>query len=265
MLRPIYFCKTFPAWKTYPGNVLYVIVRFLRISLENATMQCSIFSAYEFYILISNNRNSKIAILTKVSYKIISFVIISTSMLLFTFRLFEFQMIPENSNNNLTQSSSNITVDQKIILVSSDYSNSTWYKVMKLFGIINLNGVSIIVLMLINILIGKSVKESIYKKKYIQNNSNNKTKNKEDEIQVSLRLMIYYGSIQNIFGRMPSLIFYIINSFVKNLHHDFDYIIIVSIFFFYFSKFPMFFFTNKMFESVAIQYLKYVFSLFKFR
>jgi hypothetical protein len=183
---------------------------------------------------------------------------------LFTFRLFEYKIVPEYSNNNLNQSTSNITGDQKVILVPSDFSGSTLFKVFKLLGFINLNGINIIVLTIINIFIGKSVKESINKKKYIQNNSNNTTNNKTDETESSLRLMIYYGSLQNIVGRTPSLIYFIINSFIY-IHHDFEYINVSTVFLFYFSHLVMFYYTNKMFKSVTIQYLKFASSLLKFR
>jgi hypothetical protein len=101
-LRPLVYCKESSLTTSYISNLIHLINRYLRSVFEMTSTLCCIFSSLYFYFKL---KKSNFNFLSRVSYKIVCFILFTLSAILFSYRTFEFKIdqVIFNSTKNDNQ------------------------------------------------------------------------------------------------------------------------------------------------------------------
>ena len=264
ILKPIFHCETTLTKDTLFSNIFFVgFIHYGASVLENSAFMCCILSTFEFYVLVSEKLGkSKFYLLySKINYKIKCFIVFLFSVLLFLYQIFEFEIV------NTEESYLNVT-KYKYTKKDSSFRYSTFYAVNQIIVFSLRDFLNNIILIVLNVLIFFSVKQSIINKKNIRTISKDLNKRKNSiktnlrirNAKHSIKLMIYFGGINNIVGRLPLLVYFLLNSHFpfEQIHLILKFGVIVLLVSYSF-HFILYFFTNKLFRKLCYKYVSLFF------
>ena len=283
-VRPIYICRNTLTREQYYSALIYLISAYMITIFEMCSVVCSLFSSIEFYILISNQKKSKLILFRKYSYKLISLILFIICSVIYSFRLYEFEIVEGRRSVNSTFASNNSSpfINVKYYCNKSSYSNSIYFKIHKLFGSLLLNGVNPIVFIILNVMIFIRVRNSLKQKRLLLKNEiestmtstskqqtdvinskkvNSKisTKNAEN----SLNLMFILGNLNTLTTRACILGYFIFDTIYEGSKLT-EIICIFAIIIYHILNFLIFYFTNNVIKNVTHNYLKRLI-FFKFK
>jgi hypothetical protein len=273
-LRPLYHCENVTSAGTY-GSVLFFIVflHYLSSVLEMTAIVCHNLSMFDFYLLVSgiNNSNLEQSRLRKFiihrlkkNHRIICFLVLISSMVLFSFQTFEFEIKASSFAQNFTSLASVNGSMKPGMRYNYSKQKSKWCD-EKLFIInqkmaftlrdnINLN-----VLVLLNTLIFFRLKEVLRNKIQLLD-KNGKGGKELDELVKSVRSkmnLILASSLNTFLGRYPIWVY-----FMMDIYFDWSQLhllckfAVLAVDFSYSLNFLLFYFTNNIFKRVTNSFVK---------
>jgi hypothetical protein len=253
-IKPIFHCFYSPTRGKY-FSVIYFIyfINYLSSVLEQSVFVSNILATIEFYLLILNKHESKYNFLRRVNSKIIGLIVFISSSLLFLYQVFGFNIkklkINHRPFHNLSSATDFFSIEK------SAFSFSIYYRINQIAGFVIRDFINLFILTFLNILIYIKIKKSIRKKLTIQANVSSSVKN----IDNSLKLMVFLGSLNNIIGRIPIAIWSILDTiYVYEKTHLLLKISVLTVNLSFGFHFILYFFTNKLFKKVCLTYLSYI-------
>lgn len=262
--------------------LVYLLIFFASV-LEMSAFLCHITSTFDFYLLIINQQKAYKAI-HKIPYPAKTFIIFAISFLLFTYQLFVFYV----GSEDIVESASNQTIHSyKIYKLSVyDFGGTKAKTGIEIFSFLLRDGFNLAVLIVMNILIFKKVNESMERKKSILNlarnrtmtdisemptqntnastNTNINTEKNMKKTQIKTAVMVCMTCLNYVFGRLPILVVYIVRNFVQNdLTEWMNKIAVLCVYLSYAFCFPLYYYSNKRFQSVFHRHIRKALRLFK--
>jgi hypothetical protein len=265
IIRSTYYCKG-GIYRTYAVAFIHYVNRYLRnVSEMEAAVSC-ILASLEFYLILTNNYKSKYNILAKFSYKVIIFVVFVFSILLFSFRLLEYEIRPIKSNQTI-----NLTSTKTYRLEKTEFVKSNFYFFIKTFSYILLDFLSVVIMVIVNFLIFINVRLLMKQKRYINGkNNSNKTMENIKNTNKTVKLMFLIGSLNSILGRIPNFVYFIFDIFLDPIYFKTligillptTYTILAFSFVF---KYFLYYLTNNLFKNILENHLFYLVRSVKLR
>ena len=257
-LRANYYCPNPQTYGSYINSVIHIISTYFRNVFDLLAILFTILSSLECFITVKSP--SKNNLISKISYKLITAVVVVLCTLFFIYRLFEYDIKPQTHRNRTLY-----------FLQKSNFSKSSFYAFNKTTSFAFSNGITVFILVILNILLFLSIRKSIRNKIRIQSSirtnakrSNDDTldrKNKLTRVKINhqVKLLVYGGSLNAIIARMPSLILLVIEFELSNTYSDFRSIVVLislaSLLISYSIKFVLFYFSNNLFRCLLNQYV----------
>lgn len=241
-LRPMYHCEMA---STYKSNLIVIFQMYFRgyfgSALEEAAFLCNLIATFQFYIMVANVKSSKLKILERVDYRIICTVVLLFSCLLFIYQVFEFKIV------------SHVNIDNKTIFTTESIN----LQYQHIFNINRIIAFSIrdflnpFISIILNIIIYLNVRRVMIRKKTLQKNVSSNMKNVDN----SLKLMIFFGSLNNIIGRVPIALWYILDIFYyyENTHLVLKFAVL-AVDLSYAFHFILYYLTNKLFRKIFLNF-----------
>ncbi len=249
-----------------------------------------ILSTLDFYFLISN-LNKKFPRLSKINYKLATFVIFIFSSLAFLFQPFQEAIYIQHV---IFTDSGEIELYQGWIYLMAEtyFSRTTFKKIYELFWFSFRDGVLLLILILLNVLIYIQVMKSIKNKKKMLNKSNltnsvsmlkdemnsiqteneslenvesrkgyAKSKTKEDRAVIKLTIMVVLGCINTIINRIPILLCFIIRNIIgwTGPVPTLNSVACLVVYITYSLYFFLYFYSNKRFRKTFFEGLNKIF------
>lgn len=263
ILRSCYYCKD-TRLGTYTINIMHIFNRFARNTFELSAIIVSILSTIEFYLLLINQHKSKYNLLSRISYIINALLVLILSSLIFSYRLFETDILKFKYNNVTFGNKSDL-----YYISNSKFSNSYLFRINNVASFLLLGGISGIVLLILNIVIFVKVKQILHKKQIVQGataiNTQRKSSLNIENTKRSMILMVFVGSANTIIGNMPQLVFYIFEVFKIKMNNDFfKYSSLAAHTFLALSftiKFILYYWTNNLFRNTFHDYFRILFHI----
>jgi hypothetical protein len=253
-LKPLFHCYYSPTRGKYYSVIYFIyFINYLSSVLEQSVYLCNILSTVEFYLLISNKQQSKFNILKMINSKLIGLFVFISSLILFLYQTFEFDIrsykIYQPPFYNLSSTTDFFTIEK------SKFSFTNFFRVNKIAGFVMRDFINLLILIFLNILIYLNIRKSIRRKLEIQSNVSTSAKNVDN----SLKLMVFLGSLNNIIGRIPIAIWSILDSVYS--YEKTHLLLKIAVLFVNLSfsfHFILYFITNKLFRKVFLNYLSYI-------
>ena len=260
IIRSTYYCKG-GIYRSYAVAFIHYYNRYLRnVSEMEAAVSC-ILASLEFYLILTNNYKSKYNILARVSYKVIILIVFIFSMILFSFRLLEYEIKPIKSNQTATF---NLTIAQTYKLDKTDFVKSNVYFFIKTFSYILLDFLSVVVMVIVNFLIFINVRLLMKQKCNINGKNNtNKTMENIKNTNKTVKLMFLVGSVNSIIGRIPNFVYFICDIFLDpNKYKTLIGILLPTTYtilaFSFVFKYFLYYLTNNLFKNILENHLVYI-------
>jgi hypothetical protein len=242
-LRPMYHCETVSTYKT---KLIVIFQSYFRgyfgSCLEEAAFLCNLIATFQFYLMVANVKSSKFKRFARFNYKIVCFIVFLFSCVLFLYQIFEFKIVSHMNNDNKT-------------IYTTESINIEYHY---LFNINRIVAFSIrdflnpFISIILNILIYLKVRRVIKRKKTLQKNKTTNMKNVDN----SLKLMIFFGSLNNIVGRVPIALWYILDIFYNyEKTHLVLKFAVLAVDLSYAFHFILYYVTNKLFRQIFVNYL----------
>lgn len=253
-IKPVFHCFYSPTRGKYYSVIYFIyFINYAASVLEQSVFLCNILATVEFYLLISNKQQSKYNILKRINYKIFGLIVFISSSLLFLYQIFEFNIKSIKINQPPFYNSSSAT--DFYIIEKSVFSYSIFYRINQISGFVIRDFINLFILTILNIMIYLTIRKSLRKKLEIQNNVSTSVKNVDN----SLKLMVFLGSLNNIIGRIPIAIWSILDTVYdyENTHLLLKVAVLTVNLSFGF-HFILYFITNKLFRKVFLNYLSFV-------
>jgi hypothetical protein len=250
---------------------LYFLAYFKSV-LEFCINYYCLVGTFDFYLSISSKSSASSKsnnCLSKISYKIICLIIFIFGCILFSFRIFDEEIIFLNQSNL-----SNFSLGSGYQLEKTSFSEWPLTKWIIMLSFFLRDFVYVIILIILNSMIFYKVRKSIRHKKFIQNiNINVSNTNEAGEprktssldtkfkrTNLSLKMMIIIGNLNNLIGRISILLYFILDTTIchyKNitLGEIMFNLIIFCVYFSYLIKFFLYYITNKTFRSILKAYI----------
>jgi hypothetical protein len=268
-LRAVYYCQNPQTYGKYINCNIHLMSTYFRSVFDLIAILFTIISSIECFNGIRSPSRSKL--LSKISYKLVTIVVIFICLSLFAYRLFEYDIKPLILKNNQTL----------YFLRKSNFTKSTFYGLNKIISFTFSNGITVCILVLLNCLIYIKIRNVIKNKINIiqlsaktindnnysnndtslqsQNSTNKNNTLKQIKINNQVKLLVYGGSLNAIIARVPLLIL-LINEFAfTNYTNDFNNIVVLIGLAFlllsYSIKFLLFYLANNLFRSLFNHYV----------
>ena len=252
-LFPLYYCKTCSTASMYISQFYFkYFIVYAASVLEMSAILCQIISTYFCFRLISKKQTT-----FHCSYVLISLFVIAISGLVYLYQLFEYQINEYELILNFVGYTKNMTI------FKTEYGSFHFNVVMSIIEIAAFtlrDGLSSVVLIVLNILIFIKVRKNLKRKKRmvmekstvnndLTDNTNSLTK--VDRSQIRLTIMVLVSCANCLVGRTPILLFFILRNFLEELQlAKLLYFAISCIYFSYFISFFLYYITNKKFKYV---------------
>lgn len=267
IVRFFFSIKSFQSTLVYNIYLLYFLW-FLPAVLELMALVCHTASTMDYYMLVketSLHANCRASFLkTSFIYKIM--VILILSVVTFSYLPFchEVDWIGHLDSNSSTKGF--------YAIKPKDFNRTTIKKIIEIISYLIRDFIIILILILMNVLIYfqvknalKNKKKLLYNSKSVKDFSSNKIKynSKLRHANKKIILMVVITSLNNIFGRIP-ILFYFIQRNVYEENEILGKIGVLAIYISYSLNFFIFLLVNKRFRSAFI--MKYrTFSIYKVR
>ena len=259
----------------YEYHILYHSIGILELS----AILVQILASFHYYILISNKRIvNKINLLDKISYKLLSLFIFCTSFFLYLYIYFDCTI--QSSELHITDEYENVTLLTKFIYrceSNTEYQNSLLKIIYEIFIFVFRDGISLIIMIVLNIMIYIKVSNNIKIKKTLHNNQvstiqldtstlngtlNKNLQEKLSKVEIKLTIMVFLCNLNLIFGRFPILIVFISKNIVdfSDDWYNFNTFANVCVYVSYLNRFFLFYAFNEKFKRIVWQYLKFYFT-----
>jgi hypothetical protein len=269
---PIAYCKSCPVSKTLFSCVylLYFCI-YLSSICEMSALICNIFSALYCYLHISKLRMQKPAkpsplfVLVNLNPRVIVCFLVVFSACLYSYQLFQFEIVQVSSNSSTIQSENHCTVNQ----TSFYYSNLNMS--LEIISHSIRDGLNLITLICINSMLIVKIKRNLKRKQtsvsVVRNTDTSLTSGNESRVtrpsvvkiplvilsQKKITKLIVINCFNTILGRLPIFLYFVLrntspNSMYINFFAAFAFFFV---FFCYLTKFFLFYFTNNKFKDTA--------------
>ena len=258
ILRSNYYCKN--SVGKFLTCFVHILNRFFIKLFEMTSILSYVLSSMQCYFFLIN-LNKKYNILSNFSYKLIGFLSILVSGLIYFFRLFEYDIKPETkySKNNTNILNGSIYYECKRITIDHPLFNFN-----KLLAFIISDGILLILLCIFNVLIFFTVRKSLKNKVNIQKNNKSVSQNVKNA-NLSIKFMVIFGSLNAVLARIP----FFINLIVELTDIEENSIPLVSMIGYtsialsISNNFILYFFTNNLYRQVFLEYLFKFFSFLR--
>ena len=257
MFRPLQYSPSFQMGLISKIYDLY-LVWFLAGVLEMFALNCHIISTLDFYMVITN-RNICFPCLVQIPYVFKLLAMFVISFFLFAYLLFCYEI---NKYELFETNESNQTTSRVIYSIDKLYFEKTKLKsTIEIFAYLIRDGIMVLILIILNILIYLHVRKSLIKKKRMlladrytettQSIKGSNIKKKLKNVNIKIIAMVILTTLNNVCGRVPMLIYFIVRNFsTSKLIDIFCKIGVISIFVSYTLSFFIFYFCNNRFRQI---------------
>jgi hypothetical protein len=274
MFKPIYYCDSCEISRTMASQIYFVYFNIYCASfLEMSAIICRNFSALICLLLISNRFKKLSNFLTKKSFfKFIILGIVLVSCIIYSYSLFEYQIIEIIGLANET----------RMYAAKTDFGKGNLKADLEIGATIVRDCVNLFILVVVNILIIVQLKINLKKKrKILLKNGNELTKSVAiDEVQsVSTvngneilkniqrkenlqTLMVILTCVNYLCGRLPLLYIFIKRNIFEDRSNVGIYAILVA-YISYTINFSLYYFSNYKFKFTVNSYIKKLLFLFR--
>ena len=251
--RPIHSCYGSPLSQSYiSNNYVKFFLHYLNSPIELTAMIChNLYSLY-YYLSISevgqrqpNSFKNKILKFLKSNCVLFTICIFFINCLLYLHQVFEFDIVPKD-------------IPGKYYMGKSEFTKCIWFIINQKFAFIFRDFVNLNLIIVLNIMICFKLKQYIEQKsKLIED------KQKLEALKRNLHNklnVILCGSINFILGRIPILVYFILDHFYSyDKIHLILKIGVLAVNLSYFLYFILFYFINNNFRSVFNSHLRGLF------
>lgn len=238
--RAIYYCPN--TYGIYINCGLHIMSTYFRNVFDLMAIMFTIISSIECYSSLKNPLGNNL--LSKISYKLVTSVVLVMSSSLFLYRLFEYDIRSELNRSNHTL----------YLLKKTNFTKSSTYTFNRMMSFVISNGITLFALIFTSILIFLTTR--------------NKIDVKPSEINHQVRLLIYANSLNAIIARTPLLITLFLDfAFVSN-RDVFNIISMIGLTLLclsYSIKFLLFYHVNNIFRTLFHYYTLIAYDYFKYK
>ena len=270
-LRPFVYCKDSVVSTLYISQMIHLINRYVRSVFETTATLCCILSSLYFYLKLIK---SKFNILSRVSYKLVSAILLTFSAILFLYRSLEFKIDEQSILTNSSKYDNNETIQLVCKLnyktSRSDLFKTFFFRFNRIASFLIADGILVFILMIINMLSFIEIKKSLKAKKYIHRQcSTIKMRSNIKNAENSIKIMVFVGSFITIIGKFPLFIYYLLDTLLDSskfeIRAGLGLLSFISYTIFsitYSINYVLFFFLNKTFKKVFLDYLSRIIKCF---
>jgi hypothetical protein len=255
----------------YKYHVLYHSVGIFELS----SILVQILSSLYYYKLIFDIKTkNRINFLDKISYKIISIFIFFSSFLLYLYIYFD--CVIRKAELHIMNEYNNVTLYIRFVYrcePNKEYQNFILKRIYEICIFVFRDGISLIIITILNFMIYSKVSNNIKFKKTFQNkvlsiqtdvSTTNETINKNFHVKISkvemrLAIMIFFCNFNLIIGRFPILIVFISKNIVdfSDGWYNFNTFANLCVYVSYLNRFFLFYACNEKFKSIFWQCLNH--------
>jgi hypothetical protein len=269
VVQPIVKCKNLGISYSYMAQIyLIYFIKYGRSICEMVAFWANIMAGLSCYYFL-NNRRSCIK-LKQHSWKLVSCVIFVLSSCLFSYKLFQWNIVSYEDDSN------------KFTVQKSNFTNSKLNSFMEIFAMTMRDGLGVIFLLILNVLllfkINQVMRTKIHLLKFnflksIRINKvhcdlnkmktsfyrNNQLMSKIDRTKTKMTLAIFFSCLKCLLGRFPIFLYFILltlfekNNYIQN-HYYWDffyYTASLTIYLSYWFSFFLFYFFNNKFKKIV--------------
>lgn len=237
--------------------------------IEMTALILHFFSSLNYYTIIASVENenkisSAIRKISKISYIKISIIVFTFSFFVFIYEIFKYKI--ESETSILEQNRTKIIY----LFNPTEFIDTNLCKLLNLFCFLFRDGFILLLLIMCNIFIYKKAYNAFKKKsqlvKRLKNvpssdgkKTNNNKRSKIEKNALKLTLMMFFVNANFIIGRLPILVTFVFQTFYPEMKKVIDRlfeITTLTVFLSYTSFFFLYYFFNKQFRKIFLNYFR---------
>ena len=267
-LRPFHHNNDFEFARSFVSQFYYVYLLVIFASvLEMAAILCHLMSTYDLYLLVSNLKRPKL--LEKIPNIVTCLIIFLFSCLVYFYLLFVFKVGGHEINQATAENKTRIRLVYQ--MDAYEFSKSSAKKVIEIGVFVLRDGLSLLLLIGLNVMIFLKIRKSLRKKRLFLSQNSNDSKNKNNQnnsnstnklsrlknAELRTAVMVICVGISYTIGRIPILSVYIIRNFFENdLVLLLNKISVLCVYISYATYFFIYYVFNNKFRKVFHSYFK---------